>query len=295
MRRLVVVVAVTGMMLAGCGGSEPDPSVTPSSRGDIDQIVVERSEGLAPQLIFDEGLDYVRPQTEFEWEGDGEPIGDGERLLLDIYAESLVDGTVVINSFDGLPRPFLMAPELLGDSLYEALEGARVGSRLLHVAPPVEEGSGEPPIALVIDVLPTRATGTEVAPSADRPVVALDEDGEPSIRVRDGEEPPGTLEVTTLIQGDGEQIKEGSYIVAQYKGINWSDGEVFDSSWDPGKAPFETQIGVGQVILGWDEGLIDQTAGSQVLLVVPPSFGYPDRGTLVFVVDILDVWNPEEQ
>ncbi|MEX0913377.1 MAG: FKBP-type peptidyl-prolyl cis-trans isomerase [Demequina sp.] len=295
MRRLVVVAAVMGTVLAGCGGSDPDPSVTPSSRGDIERIVVERGDGLAPQLIFDEGLDYVQPQTDFEWEGEGALIEDGQRLLLDIYAESLVDGSVVINSFDGLPRPFLMAPELLGDSLHKALKGARVGSRLLHVAPPVDEESGEPPIALVIDVLPTRAQGTEVTPSADLPVVALEEDGEPSIRVREGEEPPGTLQVTTLIQGDGDQIKEGSYIVAQYKGINWSDGEVFDSSWDPGKAPFETQIGVGQVILGWDEGLIDQTAGSQVMLVVPPSYGYPDRGTLVFVVDILDVWNPEDR
>ena len=38
--------------------------------------------------------------------------------------------------------------------------------------------------------------------------------------------------------------------------------------------------------------LLDQTVGSQVLIVAPPSAGYPEEGTLVFVVDILDVWNP---
>lgn len=292
--RRVAASAALALLLAGCMGSDSEPSVTPETRGDIDMITVERGEGLAPQLEFEEGLEYRRPQTQVEWEGDGDRLEDGQRVLLDIYAESLVDGSVVINSFDGLPRPFLMAPELLGDSLYDALGDMRVGSRLLHVAPPVDDTSGEPPIALVIDVLPTRAQGTEVQPRDDMPVVAREEDGEPTIRVRDGAEPPGDLQTATLIQGAGDQIQQGSFIVAQYKAVNWDDGELFESSWDSGKAPWETQIGVGGELLGLDEGLIDQAAGSQVMLVMPPSYAYPDRGTLVFVVDILDVWNPEQ-
>ena len=80
----------------------------------------------------------------------------------------------------------------------------------------------------------------------------------------------------------------------QYSGWLF-DGTPFDSSWVNG-APFTTQIGTGSVIQGWDQGIIGQTVGSQVLLVIPPDLAYGDteRGTipasstLIFVVDILD-------
>ena len=78
-------------------------------------------------------------------------------------------------------------------------------------------------------------------------------------------------------------------------GIIWPGGKQFDSSWDKG-APASFGIGVGQVIAGWDEGLVGRPVGSQVLLVIPPDKGYGAQGqgqikgtdTLVFVVDILD-------
>ena len=64
--------------------------------------------------------------------------------------------------------------------------------------------------------------------------------------------------------------------------------------------PIEVAIGTGAVIAGWDEGLVGQTVGSQILLVVPPDKGYGTTGssdggikgtdTLVFVVDILDAY-----
>ena len=69
--------------------------------------------------------------------------------------------------------------------------------------------------------------------------------------------------------------------------------------WDRG-APLDTVIGKRQVIAGWDEGLVGQTVGSQILLVVPPDKGYGNAGTsdgkvkatdtLVFVIDILDAY-----
>ena len=71
---------------------------------------------------------------------------------------------------------------------------------------------------------------------------------------------------------------------------------MFDSSWETG-APATFGIGNGAVIVGWDEGLVGRTIGSQILLVVPPDKGYGDQGsgetippgaTLVFVIDILD-------
>jgi len=108
--------------------------------------------------------------------------------------------------------------------------------------------------------------------------------------------PPKTLQVKTLIKGAGSKITKGQYLVVQYTGINWRTKKPFDSSWTRGQ-PFPTAIGVGQVIKGWDSGLVGQTVGSRVLLVIPPALGYGKTGsaqagikgtdTLVFVVDIL--------
>ena len=107
---------------------------------------------------------------------------------------------------------------------------------------------------------------------------------------------PKTLQVKTLIKGTGPVVKKGNYIVVQYTGVNYRTRKVFDSSWSRSE-PFATVIGEGQVIPGWDTGLVGQTVGSRVLLVIPPADGYGKTGsssagikgtdTLVFAVDII--------
>ena len=107
---------------------------------------------------------------------------------------------------------------------------------------------------------------------------------------------PKTLQVKTLIKGTGAVVKKGHDIAVQYTGVIWRTGKVFDSSWSR-NTPLTTVIGEGQVITGWDTGLVGQTVGSRVLLVIPPADGYGSAGasqagingtdTLVFVVDIL--------
>ena len=106
------------------------------------------------------------------------------------------------------------------------------------------------------------------------------------------------LVTQALIKGAGPAVTAGQTITVQYTSVKW-DGKQFDSSWDRGQ-PIDTPIGTGSVIAGWDEGLVGQTVGSQVLLVVPPDKGYGTSGssdgkvkgtdTLVFVVDILDAY-----
>jgi len=79
-------------------------------------------------------------------------------------------------------------------------------------------------------------------------------------------------------------------------GAIYASGTVFDSSWSRG-VPVTFSIGTGDVIPGWDSGLVGQPVGSRVLMVIPPAQGYGAEGnssagisgtdTLVFVVDIL--------
>ena len=82
----------------------------------------------------------------------------------------------------------------------------------------------------------------------------------------------------------------------EFTGVTARDGNVFDSSANGPTGYAEFPIGVGSVIQGWDTGLVGQTVGSRVLLVIPAEEGYGEQGsppdiqggdTLVFVVDIL--------
>lgn len=112
-----------------------------------------------------------------------------------------------------------------------------------------------------------------------------------------GEQPPTGLVIEDISDGDGAEAGAGDTIKAHYVGVAHSSGEEFDSSWSRG-APLEFQLGVGQVIRGWDEGIVGMKVGGRRKLVIPPQQAYGDRGagaaikpgeTLIFVVDLVDV------
>lgn len=298
-------------MLAGCSSASPDATATNDGVASIDDIQIGASDALAPTITLPTDEAFETAEGRVVWDGEGEPLVDDQPVLLDIYAVSLEDGRELVNTFDGLPRPFVLAPEVLGDDLYNLLIDENVGTRVVLVAPalgasgltptaePAAEGDeasdGVPDVALVVDVISERATGTQKEEQReDLPWVTVNEDtGEPSIEIGDDLKEPATVQSETLIQGDGEQVKPFSYVLVNYKGVHW-DGSEYSSSWPADMAPFATQIGTGQVIPAWDSALVDQSVGSQVLIVAPAEYGYPEEGTLVFVVDILDVWTPVE-
>jgi peptidylprolyl isomerase len=213
-------------------------------------------------------------------------------LTLDYVQVNGADGSSLGSTYGATPASLTLGDPSVFDALNEALTGQSVGVRVLFAAP-AQEGASI--MALEVKdakTVPTRAEGTPVEPPEGLPVVTLAEDGAPSIEPVEGE-PPTELVVQPLITGTGPVVESGQNVTFQYSGWLW-DGEQFDSSWEKG-APFTTPIGTGQVIQGWDQGLVGQPVGSQVLLVIPPELGYGDQeqgsipanSTLVFVVDIL--------
>jgi peptidylprolyl isomerase len=103
------------------------------------------------------------------------------------------------------------------------------------------------------------------------------------------------LAVTPLIKGTGPAVKKGQNITTNYVGVFYKDGKEFDSSWNNGQ-PATFPIGVGQVIPGWDQGLVGVTVGSRVQLDIPGELAYGNdeaaaggrpTGPLRFVVDVL--------
>jgi peptidylprolyl isomerase len=218
--------------------------------------------------------------------------------------------------------PFMLplAPDQLFPGVREAVEGAKVGSRIQVLATPEDAfGEGGNPalgigntdtVVFVVDlverVLPapegTEQTLPEGLPSiveSDGKVTSLDFTGTPA-------DPPTDLEVHTIIEGDGAAIKKsGSQVAMRYLGQVWKADTPFDQNYDAVGPGFPNQNGgidpatiPGQLIKGWNEGLVGVTAGSRVMLVVPSRFGYGKEGsgdlikggdTLVFVVDVLGV------
>ncbi len=96
--------------------------------------------------------------------------------------------------------------------------------------------------------------------------------------------------------GTGPEVKSGDTIVIHYNGT-FDDGEKFDSSYDRGM-PFETKIGVGRVIQGWDKGVIGMQKGGKRRLYIPYTLAYGEEGAgdvippladLIFELELLDI------
>ena len=117
----------------------------------------------------------------------------------------------------------------------------------------------------------------------------------PHVYVPAGEAPPAELTIEDIEVGDGEEAKSGHNVEVHYAGNAWSTRQQFDASWDRGET-FSFQLGAGQVIGGWDQGVAGMKVGGRRRIVIPPELGYGSRGaggvikpneTLVFVIDLV--------
>ena len=146
---------------------------------------------------------------------------------------------------------------------------------------------------------PTTPT-TPAAPAATVPVQGPSPAGtfgtKPTVTVPPGA-PPTQLQSTDLIVGTGPAAKAGDNVTVQYVGVAYSTKQQFDASWDRGQ-PFSFGLGAGDVIKGWDQGVVGMKVGGRRELIIPPSLGYgassPGAGiaandTLVFVVDMVKI------
>jgi peptidylprolyl isomerase len=103
--------------------------------------------------------------------------------------------------------------------------------------------------------------------------------------------------VEDLVGGDGEEAVAGRDVEVHYVGVSWRTRKQFDASWDRGET-FRFGLGGGQVIRGWDEGVVGMRVGGRRRITIPPGKAYGRQGaggvigpdeTLVFVVDLVAV------
>jgi peptidylprolyl isomerase len=142
-------------------------------------------------------------------------------------------------------------------------------------------------LLLVAMVIPACAQ-KESTPPAKAPAAAAPK--EATVKTASG------LEYVDLVPGTGPSPTAGKGVKVHYTG--WlTDGKKFDSSVDRGE-PFVFTVGVGQVIPGWDEGVLAMKVGGKRKFTIPANLGYGARGaggvippnaTLIFEVELLDV------
>jgi peptidylprolyl isomerase len=153
---------------------------------------------------------------------------------------------------------------------------------------------------LVSTVLPLAAQ----TQTATRPTAATQRRTGPIKRRRKPVTPATTSLVQTLPSGlsyiitrlgEGRQPLPGEKVIVNYTGL-LSSGVKFDSSLDRGQ-PFVFDLGKGQVIKGWDEGIGKLRVGDQATFIIPPQLAYGEKGrgpippnaTLIFIVELVAI------
>jgi FKBP-type peptidyl-prolyl cis-trans isomerase len=128
-------------------------------------------------------------------------------------------------------------------------------------------------------------------------VEKLDSSGNPitdQTQQQEGDSITETVTVEDIVIGTGDEVLAGDTLKVHYVGT-LTDGTKFDSSRDRGE-PFEFTFGVGEVITGWDQGLVGMKIGGIRKLTIPASLGYgeveqpniPANSTLIFEVEVLE-------
>jgi peptidylprolyl isomerase len=146
---------------------------------------------------------------------------------------------------------------------------------------------------------------TPTTPSAEAPRARkvkpaageADIDRKPKVPRGKGD-PPTELEVQDLIVGDGKRAKSGDTVSVRYVGVLFENGKEFDSSWkNGGRQTFQFPLGAGQVIPGWDQGVLGMREGGRRKLIIPSELAYGPQGfppdippdaALIFDVDLVN-------
>lgn len=179
----------------------------------------------------------------------------------------------------------------------EALQCATAGSRILvgipraDVSQELAQGvalASDDSIVAVMDVLkvylPHAEGALEYNDALGLPTVVRAPDGRPGIIIPDAKKPT-TLVTQTLIRGDGAKIAKDDAVRVQFTAVNWDTRKVTNTTWDSQSTQLTSAMGEE-----FEKGLVGQTVGSQVLLVIPAVSGQSGSSdTQVVVIDILGI------
>jgi peptidylprolyl isomerase len=323
-RTLLAVGLSSALLLLGaCGGGKDgagasaSPSAPASSASaspsasaakipvstNLNKVSASADYGKSPKVSIKGPWAINKTQTKVLKPSGGATVQAGQSVEVNYYG---VDGRTGKKFDDSWSRKQTASFNLdqVVPGFKKGLIGAKEGSRVLVAMPGSDgydaAGGNEQAgikvgdsLVFVVDIVTVQLTGPEgakVTPKAGLPTV-IEADGKPTITVPKTTA-PAALQVQPLIKGTGKKVAAADTITFNYRWVAWKDGRLLEDSYT-GPAGSAALSGL---LPGLQKGLVGQTVGSRVLLVVPPADGYPDGNTkpaiakgetLVFVVDLL--------
>jgi peptidylprolyl isomerase len=305
--------------LSGCSSDAIEPDVLAdgfvcqSSGAEIESIAITGAFGEVPSVDFSGPLEVSETQRLVLSEGTGEIAENGNTVVIDYALYSAESGELIDESGFSEASSFgfpinVAAPNFPG--MAKTLACTTVGSRVAGLLPASEafglDGApqfGVSPgasVLFVFDIISIRPPpldrleGQPREPGEGFPAVSYAADGTPTMSFDEEVEVSTDFALDTVITGTGEVVRAGETVVFDYLGVNWNTGQEFDSSWRRGSP---IALSTLEMIQGFQNGLVGQTVGSRVIIIIPTELGYgvlpqqPDGigpdDTLVFVVDIL--------
>ncbi len=296
---------------AGAGAGQASESVDMGES--IDGVTVSGDFGKEPKVEVDAPITVDKTQSEVVTLGDGKTVTEGSPASLHLQVVNGTSGDKAVGTYDqGTPLSGTMADGQIFPAVLDAVVDKPVGSRILVASTPDEafgpQGAqqygikAEDPVLFVIDIMSVPLDGPEGEQAdvpGDLPTIVEDEQGDVTeFTFEDAPaNPSDELQVIPVIEGEGEPVEAGDSVTFDYLGQIYGTDKIFDESYS--SAPRTFTVGTGGLIKGWDEGLIGVKAGSRVMIIAPPEFGYGKSGnpqaeikgtdTLVFVIDVLGV------
>jgi len=292
--------------LAACGSEEAPEAPAANA---LDVITVGGT-SKAPTLAFKtKPISVKETTTKVVTVGKGAKLTKANSVMVNYTLVNGKDGKQIETSYGEKAAGMDLSSTQLMPGLTKGLTGQLIGSRILVAIPPADafgaEGNSQigfgatDTAVFLVDLVSastplTTASGTAVPAKSGLPTVAIKGAEAAKITVPKTAAPTKLI-VQPLIRGKGPVVKTGQNIKVSYTAVLWKDGKQVDASATHG-GPQQLPIGVGQGLPGWDKGLVGQTVGSRILLVIPPAEGFKEAGnpplvsgkdTLVYVFDIL--------
>jgi peptidylprolyl isomerase len=278
------------------------PSITPQTT--LDGISVTGDFGKLPTVKIPAPWGIDKTQSKTLIQGTGDAVTASSMIEVNYWGANGYTGAVFDESFSA-NKPISYAVSGFITGFQTGVIGQKVGSRVLIgiTGPDGYDSSGGNAnigidvgdcLVFVVDIISVSATGPSgatVTPPAGLPTVSSDLKA-PVITIDTKATPPSTLTVQPLIKGTGKAVTAASTIRVDYAEYAWSTGQLVKQTY--GYAPLDGALST--TIPGWQTGLVGQTVGSRVLLIVPPAQAYPSGNprinvkvgeTMVYVIDIL--------
>lgn len=296
-------------LLAGCSaGTAPDAAteagcVAPGSASESIRVAGDFGENL--DLTSPVPVRADRVERSVLEAGEGAQIAEGDTFVghLNIFVGSTGDPY----SQDGTRQ--VLDPAALAPWYFDLVRCSHAGDRVAGTVPAIDllgEGGGEASgiadddtMVVVVDLRAVlspgagRATGNAQALPAGFPTITLSDTGEPTIELPAELASATEFRAAASIVGDGAPVVAEDTVLVHVRGLIARTGEAFEESW--GGAPISYPL--DRVPAGLRDGLVGQTVGSQVVIIVPPGsgytgeelemLGYQPTDVIVYVVDIL--------